>query len=103
MAWSLAALEDLDDAHAAAAAGAWRGQRLGILAALIVSRVSGVVDIGRNAEKFARRRQALGLGATGEEPVMADAMKAPRKDMDEEATDELAGVERHGGVARRTL
>src|SRR5580692_12663767 len=34
---------------------------------------------------------------------MADAMEALRKDVHKEAADELAGVERHGGVAAGTL
>jgi hypothetical protein len=44
-----------------------------------------------------------GLGAAGEEPVMADAMEALWKQVNEEASDELVGVERHGGAARPTL
>jgi hypothetical protein len=34
---------------------------------------------------------------------MADAMEALRKHVNEEASDELVGVERHGGVSRPTL
>jgi hypothetical protein len=43
------------------------------------------------------------LAAPAKKPVMADAMEALRAHVNEEASDERVGVERHGGVARRTL
>src|SRR6202035_3161701 len=57
----------------------------------------------RHAQKLARRCDALGLGGAREEAVMANAMEALRQDMDEEATDELAGGKRHGGVTGRSF
>jgi hypothetical protein len=92
----LAALEQLDDAHAAAAARARRIERfIGSLAITIgLGRGAG----HRHAQKLARGGDALGLGGAGEEAVMADAMEGLRQDVDEEAADELAGGERHGGV-----
>src|SRR5438270_9018474 len=101
----LATLEHLDDAHAAAAAGAWRGQRIFILNGMIVRRAIGVGrDVGcRHTQKLARRRDALGLGAASEESVVADAMEALRENVNEEAADELTRIERHGGVTSRPL
>jgi hypothetical protein len=74
---------------------------------MIIRRALSVIDIGRDAgdrhaEKLARRSDALGLRAAGKEPVVANAMEALRENVNEEAADELAGVERHRGVTRRT-
>src|ERR1700693_988225 len=101
MSGCLAALEPLDDAHAPAAAGARRIERvIGRLAITIgFCRSAG----HRHAQKLARRCDALGLCGAREEAVMANAMEALRQDMDEEATDELAGGKRHGGVTGRSL
>ena len=68
---------------------------------MIIRRAFNVIDIGRDAggghaKELARCRDALVFGAAGKEPVVANAM-------DKEAPDELAGVERHRGVTRRTL
>src|SRR5262245_41625848 len=99
MSGCLAAVEHLDDAHAATATRARRIER-------VIGRVVGA--LGRNvrlrrAQELARGGDLLGLGGAGEEAVMANAMEALRQDVDEEATDELAGGERHGGVTNRPL
>jgi len=41
--------------------------------------------------------------AVGQQPVVADAVEARRQHVEQEATHELVGVERHGLVARRAL
>ena len=41
--------------------------------------------------------------AIAEEPVMADAMLAFREHMDEEPTDKLSRLQRHGGVSSGAL
>src|SRR5437764_14981036 len=101
MSGRLAALEHLDDAHAATAARARRIEP-------VIGRLGSAVGLGRDAgyrhaQKLARRGDAFGLGGAGEEAVMADAMEALREDVNEEATDELAGGKRHGGVTGRSL
>jgi hypothetical protein len=50
-------------------------------------------------QELARRRDRLGAIAIGEQAIAADAVKSLGKDVDEEAADELADVERHRGVA----
>jgi hypothetical protein len=40
---------------------------------------------------------------TGEQAIVTDAVEAFGRDVNEEATDELADMERHGGVAARPL
>ena len=56
------------------------------------------LGLGRG-EKFAGARD-VGLAAgAGEQPVVADAVEALRQDVEQEAPDELARIERHGAVA----
>ncbi len=62
----------------------------GALAALVVS-----LTRRRLAEQLAHTGDVLGANAAGEQAVMANAMKARRQDMDEEAADELAVREPH--------
>jgi hypothetical protein len=83
------------DQHATAAAGAWVGERLrgGIGLDRLFGRRRGQV------QELARRRDRLGAIAAGEQAIVADAMEALGQDVDEEAADELADVERHRGVA----
>jgi hypothetical protein len=47
------------------------------------------------------RRDGLSLAGAGQQPVVPDAVEAVRQDVDEEAADELARLERHGLVAAR--
>src|SRR6476646_827708 len=86
MPWRCAALEHLDDDHATAAA--W------------TSRLAGI-DGGRLAFRFCCGEQltgasdVVGASAFGEQPVVADAVRAFWQHVDQEAADELEGHERH--------
>ena len=70
-------------------------------AAIEPVRRDGVVDrFGgrfrrRNVEQPPAERQLVGAVAVGEEAVVADAVKAVRQGVQQEAADELVGVERH--------
>src|SRR6516165_7978411 len=89
MPWRCAAFEDLDDDHAAAAA--WTGRL-----ARIVGGSGGPVFFGIcNGEQLTRAGNAIGAIALGEEAVVADAMQAFWQHVDEEASDELVGSQRH--------
>ena len=84
MSWRCAALENLDDDHATAAA--W------------TSRLAGIDGgTGRlafrlcNSEQFAGSGDVVGAGAAGEQAVVADAVEAVWQDMDQESADELGG------------
>jgi hypothetical protein len=86
----LTAVKPLDDTHAAAAAGA-RGDQP--IAMMVIGSIINVLDIGRDGwrrhgKKVTRCRDTLGLGAAGEEPVMADAVEALRENVDEEAAND---------------
>ena len=48
---------------------------------------------GRRSEQLARAGDVLCARAAGEQAVMADAVKAGRQDMDQEAADELVSGE----------
>src|SRR5215470_2701028 len=88
MARHRAAREGLDDDHAATAV--WAGMRLG-----------AIEDIGRfglrlwDDKQLSRPRDVLAPLAAGEQAVVADAVEAVWQDVDEEATDELVGIECH--------
>ena len=89
-----AALEALDDNHAAAATGAWRAVVYRGAGGLI-----GVVVLGRwiwrdwNGEQLPGARD-VGLAAgAGEQPVVADAVKSLGQDVEQEAPDELVGCQ----------
>ena len=69
MPWSLAAIEDLDDVHTAAAGGT------GSLSARRAFAGVGFGGCGRR-QQIARSREVVRLGAAGEEPVVADAVSA---------------------------
>src|SRR5258708_19225957 len=90
-----AALKHFEEAHATAAAWAWR---VGII--VRATRAVGVSRaVGRlHPQQLACGRDVLGLGGSGEEAVMADAMGALRGGGNEEATDELPGGGHHGCV-----
>ena len=62
-------------------------------------RLAGIVGISRDivvlrhwhGEQFAGARDVVGAGRSGEQAVVADAVETVRQDVDQEATDELAG------------
>jgi type IV secretory pathway TrbL component len=91
-----AACKDLDNDHAAAAA---RAQRAMIGRGV---RIGGVVRCRRidprhwgGDQLLGTRNVGLAAGA-GEQPVVADAMKPLRQNVEQEAPDELVSAERHG-------
>src|ERR1700730_12769418 len=64
--------------------------------------ITGRILWRRYVEQLTRSRDVLGAPAVGEEPVVSDAVETVGQDVDEEAADELVGVERHelvSGVA----
>src|SRR6202040_2132320 len=91
-----AALESLDDDHAAAATRT-RVRGLGAV---------GICGLGlcrRHGEQFARSGDVVGARAAGEQSVVTDAVEALRQNVDEEAADELAGGQCHDLVALATI
>src|SRR6266496_4182784 len=95
MPWRCAALEDLDDDHATAAA--WARAREGRLVAIITI---GSIALGLLAtEQLAGACDVVGAGGLGEQAVVADAVQALGQDVDEEAADELVSCECHHLVA----
>ena len=65
-------------------------RRLGGIGCLIC------LSLGRwHGEQLACLRDVVGAGAIGEQTVVTNAMEAGGQHMDEEATDELIGCERH--------
>ena len=98
MVWLAAGLEGLDDDHAAAAAGArvreWL-RRIGV-ACRLGRRWGQVEEFAHGFDRF------VAIGA-GELAVVTDAVETLGEDVAEEAADELADVEGHGGVAARSL
>ena len=97
-----ARLEGLDDDHASAAARA--NVRLLVLAATIGA-IAAPARRGRvgYAEEPAGQCDIVGAIGVGEEAVVADAMEPTGQHMDQEAADELVGVERHQLVASVSL
>ena len=93
-----AALEDLDDHHASAAA--WtRAREGGRLVAIIIIGI-GSLALGLLAtEQLAGACDVVGAGGLGEQAVVADAVEALGQDVDEETADELVCCERHHLVA----
>jgi len=97
MPWRCAALEDLDDEHATAAA--WARAREGRLVAIMMIGI-GSLALGLLAtEQLAGAIDVVGAGGLGEQAVVADAVQALGQDVDEEAADELVCCERHHLVA----
>ena len=90
----MSGLEGLDDDHAPAAGGTGLCEALPLLVILIGAGF-GFVLLRLDAEQLSHPRQVLGAGAVGEEALMADAMETLRQDVEEEAADELVGIERH--------
>src|SRR5207247_7719162 len=91
---SAAALEDLNDDHAATAA---RTRMRGCLRLTVVGPVgtTGVILRRRHVEQLPRSRNVLGAPAVGEQTVVTDAVETIGQDVDEEAADELVDGERH--------
>src|SRR5260370_24828679 len=85
------ALEGLDDDHAPTAARARMRERLrfGVASA---AGIAGFEVCCRRVEQLTRLRDVVGASAVRKEAVVADAMKAARQDVDQEA----AGGLRHG-------
>ena len=57
----------------------------------------------RHVEQAARSGDVVGACAAGEQAVVTDAVEALRQDVDQEATDELAGGECHDLLAITTI
>src|SRR5674476_571700 len=96
-----AALEDLDDDHATAAA--WtRAREDGRLVAIII--IIGGLGLGLLAtEQLVGACDIVSTGGAGEQAVVADAVEALGQDVDQEAADELVGRQRHGRVPTWSL
>src|SRR5215470_11663555 len=56
-----------------------------------------------NCEQLADTRDVVGAGWAGQQAVVTDAMEALRQDMQQEAADELVGIERHRPVPFGTI
>jgi len=65
--------------------------------------ITGRILWRRYVEQLTRSRDVLGPPAVGEQTVVPDALEAVGQDMNEEAADELIGVERHQLVASAEL
>jgi len=97
-----AALEDLDDDHASAAA--WtRVREGGRLVAIMIIGIGSLALGFLATEQFAGACDIVGAGSLGEQAVVADAVEALGQDVDEEAADELVCCERHHLVAIRAF
>src|SRR5205085_3156835 len=97
-----AGFEGLDDDHPPAAARA-------SIPVFVVVTIFGVIArparrswVGYGEEP-AGQCNVVGPVGIGEEAVMTDAMKSVGQDMDQEAADELVGVERHKLIASVAL
>src|SRR6516164_160365 len=94
--------EGLDDDHPPAAART-------SIPVLVYATIFGGIGLparrGRAgyAEEPAGQCNVVGPVGIGEEPVVTDAMKSVGQDMDQEAADELVGVERHQLIASVAL
>src|ERR1700724_3577637 len=91
MPWRCAALEDLDDDHATAAA--WARAREGRLVAIMMIGI-GSLALGLLAtEQLAGAIDVVGAGGLGEQAVVADAVQALGQDVGEGAGDEIGCCE----------
>ena len=61
--------------------------------------ITGRILWRRYVEQLTRSGDVLGAPAIGEETVVSDAVETVGQDVDQEAADELVGVERHELVA----
>jgi len=97
-----AGCEDLDDEHAATAAGARLGERLLVVGVGVGGR-SGLRFASWRAEQLSGLRDVLFAPIAGEQAVVADAVKAGGQYVDQESADELVGCQRHDLDARWSL
>ena len=97
-----AALENLDDDHASAAAWA-RVREGGRLVATIIIGICSLALGLLATEQLAGACDVVRAGSLGEQAVVSDAVEALRQDMDEEAANELVCCERHHLVAIGTF
>src|SRR4030081_1558517 len=88
-----AALEGLNDDHAPAAARAWVRERGRLVAAGGI--LVGFARARRRGEQLTGACDVVDARAAGKQTIVTDAVEAGRQYMDEEAADELVGVERH--------
>ena len=84
----IAAVDDLDDDHGPAAAGAWRA-RIGGFAGRLVG------GGRREGEQLAGALEVGLAGAAGEQAIVADAVEPAWQAVQQEAADELVGAEGH--------
>ncbi len=61
--------------------------------------ITGRILWRRYVEQLTRSGDVLGAAAVGEETIVTDAVETVGQDVDQEAADELVGVERHQLVA----
>ena len=93
-----AALENLDDDHASAAAWA-RVREGGRLVAIIIIGICSLALGLLGTEQLAGACDIFSAGRVGEQTIMADAVKAVGQDVQQEAADELVRIEGHDAVA----
>src|ERR1700746_3285136 len=86
-----AALEGLDDDHAAAAAGTWIGRDLRPPAPTTAAGVVGLRLWRGHVEQLTGAGDVLDAPAIGEEAVMADAMEAIGEHVEKEAAGGIRG------------
>ena len=84
---------DHEASGATGGAGVARGRSIGALPGV------GLGEIGRLAQERAAAGEGPGATAIAEEPILADVVKAVGKPVEQEAAQELDGVERHGAGA----
>ena len=85
------ACEDLDEHHAATAAGARLGERLLVVGVGVGGR-SGLRFASWRAEQLSGLRDVLFAPIAGEQAVVADAVKAGGRYVDQESADELGVI-----------
>lgn len=98
MPWYVARLKNLDNAHLAAAAWAWRKGCLGIGGRVACRRLRW-----RNTEQVASFGKIGGPHAAGQEAIMPYTVQALGQHMHQEAADEFVRGQRHSRVATRPL
>src|SRR5436305_14099733 len=97
-----AGFEGLDDDHPPAAARASIPLFVGVTIFGVIARRARGSRVGYGQEP-ADQCNVVGPVGIGEEAVVTDAMKSVGQDMDQEAADELVGVERHKLIASVAL
>src|SRR5207253_11164807 len=97
-----AALEGLDDDHAAAATRTRVRGRLGLVCFGAVV-ICGLGLCRQHGEQFAGSGDVVGSRAAGEQAVVTDTVEAVWQDVDQEAADELADGQYHDLLAITTM